>query len=147
MISRAAGTARGVRNRAERNRQVAAGSTPHAMTLNKPFNRIGYSDPDRPDLEGRPWRRTIHRGAHAQPCANLADAWSRYHVYDAFGVKPGDRMYLAPGQRVVFWSAQPPVGWTAAPLRRLVADPRAVRAAIRGSRVAAHAKEGGPSMT
>jgi len=24
-------------------------------------------------------------------------------VYDAFAVKPGDRMYLAPQDRVVFW--------------------------------------------
>jgi putative transposase len=79
-FARAAGTVRRVWNwaLAEWNRQVAAGLKPNAMALKKQFNHIKYSDPDWQDAEGRPWLRTIHRDAHAQPFANLAKAWSRY---------------------------------------------------------------------
>ena len=48
------------------------------MALKKAFNRIKYSDPNWLDADGKPWLRTIHRDAHAQPFANLAKAWSRY---------------------------------------------------------------------
>jgi putative transposase len=79
-FARAAGTARRVGNwaLAEWNRQVAAGLKPNAMALKRQFNSIKYSDPDSQDADGRPWLRTIHRDAHAQPFANLAKAWSRY---------------------------------------------------------------------
>jgi len=79
-FARAAGTARRVWNwaLAEWQRQAAAGGKPNAMALKKQFNAIKYADPAWLDENGRPWIRTIHRDAHAQPFANLARAWSRY---------------------------------------------------------------------
>ena len=79
-FARAAGTARRVWNwaLAEWNRQAACGLRPNAMALKKAFNHIKYSDPDWLDADGKPWLRTIHRDAHAQPFANLAQAWRRY---------------------------------------------------------------------
>jgi putative transposase len=79
-FARAAGTARRVWNwaLAEWNRQLAAGQRPNAMGLKKKFNAIKYCDPDWQGADGKPWLRTIHRDAHAQPFANLAKAWSRY---------------------------------------------------------------------
>jgi putative transposase len=79
-FARAAGTARRVWNwaLAEWNRQAVCGLRPNAMALKKAFNRIKYSDPDWLDADGKPWLRTIHRDAHAQPFANLAKAWGRY---------------------------------------------------------------------
>lgn len=79
-FARAAGTARRVWNwaLAEWRRRVAAGEKPNAMALKKTFNRIKYSDPGWIDADGRPWLRTIHRDAHAQPFAHLARAWTRY---------------------------------------------------------------------
>jgi putative transposase len=79
-FARAAGTARRVWNwaLAEWNRQAACGLRPNAMALKKAFNRLKYSDPDWLDADGKPWLRAIHRDAHAQPFANLANAWSRY---------------------------------------------------------------------
>jgi putative transposase len=79
-FARAAGTARRVWNwaLAEWNRQAATGQKPNAMALKKQFNRIKYSDPDWRDADGQPWLRAIHRDAHAQPFANLAQAWARY---------------------------------------------------------------------
>ena len=76
----AAGTARRVWNwaLAEWQRQVANGQHPNAASLKKQFNRIKYTDPDWLDTDGKPWIRSIHRDAHAQPFAHLAKAWSRY---------------------------------------------------------------------
>jgi putative transposase len=79
-FARAAGTARRVWNwaLAEWQRQITAGLRPDAMALKKQFNAIKYAHPDWLDTDGRPWLRTIHRDAHAQPFANLKKAWSRY---------------------------------------------------------------------
>jgi len=79
-FARAAGTARRVWNwaLAEWQRQIAAGLQPNAMALKKQFNAIKYARPDWLDIDGRPWLRTIHRDAHAQPFAHLARAWTRY---------------------------------------------------------------------
>ena len=79
-FARAAGTARRVWNwaLAEWQRQTAAGQRPQAMNLKKQFNALKYSHPDWLDADGKPWLRTIHRDAHAQPFAHLAKAWSRY---------------------------------------------------------------------
>lgn len=79
-FARAAGTARRVWNwaLAEWNRQSAAGQRPNAMALKKQFNAIKYAHPDWQDQDGQPWLRTIHRDAHAQPFAHLANAFTRY---------------------------------------------------------------------
>lgn len=79
-FARAAGTARRVWNwaLAEWNRQASEGRQPNAMALKKQFNCIKYSGSEWKDSDGKPWLRTIHRDAHAQPFANLAKAWSRY---------------------------------------------------------------------
>jgi putative transposase len=79
-FARAAGTARRVWNwaLAEWNRQMDAGLMPNAMALKKQFNHIKYADPDWRDADGQAWLRTIHRDAHAQPFAHLAQAWSSY---------------------------------------------------------------------
>ena len=71
-FKQAAGTARFVWNwaLAEWNRQYAAGQKPHAAALKKQFNAIKY-----PQF---PWLRNLHRDAHAQPFADLADAWHRF---------------------------------------------------------------------
>jgi putative transposase len=68
----AAGTARFVWHwaLAEWKRQYAAGQKPQAAALKKQFNAIKYPQ--------CPWWRTIHRDAHAQPFADLADAWQRF---------------------------------------------------------------------
>jgi len=89
-FARAAGTARRVWNwaLAEWQRQVAAGLRPNAMALKKQFNMIKYAHPDWLDIDGRPWLRTIHRDAHAQPFANLGKAWSRYFAARKAG-QPG----------------------------------------------------------
>jgi len=75
-FARAAGTARRVWNwaLAEWQRQLAAGGKPNAMALKKQFNAIKYASPDWLDADGQPWLRTIHRDAHAQPFAHLANA-------------------------------------------------------------------------
>jgi putative transposase len=79
-FARAAGTARRVWNwaLAEWQRQAELGRRPRAMALKKQFNAIKYAHPDWLDTQGRPWLRTIHRDAHAQPFAHLAKAWARY---------------------------------------------------------------------
>lgn len=79
-FKRACGTARKVWNWAlgEWNKQYVAGAKPNAMALKKQFNAIKYSDPQWLDNDGRPWLKTIHRDAHAQPFAHLAKAWNRY---------------------------------------------------------------------
>jgi putative transposase len=79
-FARAAGTARRVWNwaLAEWQRQIAAGQRPNAMALKKQFNAIKYAHPDWLDADGQPWLRTVHRDAHSQPFANLAQAWRRY---------------------------------------------------------------------
>jgi len=79
-FARAAGTARRVWNwaLAEWQRQAALGQRPNVMALKKHFNAIKYAHSDWLDAQGRPWLRTIHRDAHAQPFAHLADAWARY---------------------------------------------------------------------
>jgi putative transposase len=79
-FARAAGTARRVWNwaLAEWQRQLSAGQRPNAMALKKQFNAIKYSDPGWLDADGQSWLRTIHRDAHAQPFAHLAEAWNRY---------------------------------------------------------------------
>ena len=79
-FARAAGTARRVWNwaLAEWQRQAALGRRPSAMALKKQFNAIKYTHPDWLDAQGRPWLRTIHRDAHAQPFAHLAKAWACY---------------------------------------------------------------------
>ncbi len=79
-FARAAGTARRVWNwaLAEWNRLAASGQRPEAMRLKKHFNAIKYVHPDWLDDQGNPWLRTVHRDAHAQPFAHLAQAWSRY---------------------------------------------------------------------
>lgn len=79
-FARAAGTARRVWNwaLAEWNRAVALGQRPNAMHLKKQFNAIKYIHPDWLDDEGKPWLRSIHRDAHAQPFTHLARAWARY---------------------------------------------------------------------
>jgi len=89
-FSRAAGTARRVWNWAvaEWQRQSAAGMRPNAMALKKQFNAIKYAHPDWLDADGRPWLRTIHRDAHAQPFASLAKAWTRYFAARKVG-QPG----------------------------------------------------------
>jgi len=48
------------------------------MTLKKQFNALKYVHSDWLDAAGRPWLRTIHRDAHAQPFSHLANAWARY---------------------------------------------------------------------
>jgi len=79
-FARAAGTARRVWNWAvaEWQRQITAGLRPGAMALKKQFNAIKYVHPDWLDAEGRPWLRTVHRDAHAQPFAHLSKTWARY---------------------------------------------------------------------
>jgi putative transposase len=79
-FARAAGTARRVWNWAvaEWQRQIALGLRPNAMALKKQFNAIKYAHPDWLDIDGRPWLRTIHRDAHAQPFVHLAKTWTRY---------------------------------------------------------------------
>ncbi|WP_312164132.1 RNA-guided endonuclease InsQ/TnpB family protein [Massilia timonae] len=79
-FARAAGTARKVWNwaLAEWQRQTALGQRPDAMKLKKQFNGIKYAHPDWLDAESKPWLRTIHRDAHAQPFAHLQRAWRRY---------------------------------------------------------------------
>jgi len=71
-FKQAAGTARLVWNWAltEWNRQYAAGRKPHAAALKKQFNALKY--------EQFPWLKGIHRDAHSQPFADLADAWERF---------------------------------------------------------------------
>jgi putative transposase len=89
-FARAAGTARRVWNWAvaECQRQIAAGLQPNAMALKRQFNAMKYAHPDWLDIDGRPWLRTIHRDAHAQPFAHLAKAWTRYFVARKAG-QPG----------------------------------------------------------
>ena len=79
-FTRAAGAARRVWNwaLAEWQRQAELGRHPSAMALKKQFNAIKYTHPDWLDAQGRPWLRTIHRDAHAQPFAHLAKSWARY---------------------------------------------------------------------
>jgi putative transposase len=79
-FARAAGTARRVWNwaLAEWQRQLAAGQRPNAIALKKHFNAIKYTHPDWLDADGQPWLRSIHRDAHAQPFANLVQAWNQY---------------------------------------------------------------------
>lgn len=79
-FARAAGTARKVWNwaLAEWLRQEALGQRPNAMALKKQFNAIKYIHPGWLDDEGKPWLRTIHRDAHSQPFAHLAQAWRRH---------------------------------------------------------------------
>lgn len=48
------------------------------MALKKQFNAIKYADPSWLDANGRPWLRTIHRDAHAQPFTRLGRAWSHF---------------------------------------------------------------------
>ena len=88
-FARAAGTARKVWNwaLAEWQRQTALGQRPDAMKLKKQFNGIKYAHPDWLDAEGRPWLRTIHRDAHAQPFAHLERAWRRYYEQRQAGKK------------------------------------------------------------
>ena len=71
-FKQAAGTARFVWNWAlsEWNRQYDAGQKPQASALKKQFNALKY--------ERFPWLRDVHRDAHAQPFADLADAWHRF---------------------------------------------------------------------
>ncbi len=71
-FKRASGTARLVWNwaLAEWNRQYDAIQKPQASTLKKQFNALKY--------ERFPWLRDVHRDAHAQPFADLADAWHRF---------------------------------------------------------------------
>ena len=59
---------------AEWQRQIAAGLRPDAMALKKQFNAIKYAHADWLDIDGRPWLRTIHRDARAQPFAHLGKA-------------------------------------------------------------------------
>jgi putative transposase len=91
-FARAAGTARRVWNwgLAEWQRQVAAGLRPNAMKLKKQFNAIKYSDRAWLDSTGYPWLRAIHRDAHAQPFAHLANAWNRYFssLHEGSRVRP-----------------------------------------------------------
>ncbi|KFC74255.1 transposase [Massilia sp. LC238] len=79
-FARAAGTARRVWNfaLAECQRMVSCGQRPDVVVLKKQFNAIKYTHSDWLDSEGKPWLRTIHRDAHAQPFANLGSAWGRY---------------------------------------------------------------------
>ena len=71
-FKQAAGTARFVWNwaLAEWNRQYEAGQRPNATALKKQFNAIKY--------EQFPWLHEVPRDAHAQPFADLADAWHHY---------------------------------------------------------------------
>ncbi|MDA8194258.1 MAG: RNA-guided endonuclease TnpB family protein [Thermaerobacter sp.] len=71
-FKQASGTARFVWNWAldEWNRRYAAGQKPQAPALKKQFNALKYQQ--------FPWLRNIHRDAHAQPFADLADAWLRF---------------------------------------------------------------------
>jgi putative transposase len=68
-FKQACGTARFVWNwaLAEWNRQYEAGQKPRAAALKKQFNALKY--------EQFPWLRNVHRDAHSQPFADLADAW------------------------------------------------------------------------
>ncbi|RIH83446.1 transposase, IS605 OrfB family [Calidithermus terrae] len=79
-FKRACGTARRVWNwaLAEWHKERALGRTPNAMALKKRFNALKYRDPAWLDANGRPWLRDIHRDAHAQPFAHLAQAWQRF---------------------------------------------------------------------
>jgi putative transposase len=90
-FKRACGTARRVWNwaLAEWNQQYAAGDRPNAMALKKQFNAIKYTDPQWLDKNGRPWLKTMHRDAHAQPFRNLAKAWSRFFA-DTKSGKPAN---------------------------------------------------------
>ncbi len=54
---------------AEWNRPYAAGQRPNARALKKQLNAVKY--------EQFPWLRDMHRDAHAQPFADLANAWQR----------------------------------------------------------------------
>ncbi len=71
-FKQAAGTARFVWNwaLAEWNRQYEAGQKPQGSALKKPFNAIKYQQ--------FPWLHNVHRDAHAQPFADLTDAWHRF---------------------------------------------------------------------
>jgi len=71
-FKQAAGTARLVWNwaLAEWNRQYAAGQRPQAAALKQQFNAQKYAQ--------FPWLHDVHRDAHAQPFADLADAWHRF---------------------------------------------------------------------
>lgn len=71
-FQQAAGTARFTWNwaLAEWNRQYEAGLKPSAMALKKQFNAIKYTE--------FPWLEAMHRDSHAQPFANLSNAWSRF---------------------------------------------------------------------
>ena len=94
-FKRACGTARRGWNWAldEWNRQYAAGLKPSAKALKKQFNAIKYTDPRWLDEKGRPWIRTVHRDAHAQPFKHLERAWSRFFAE----VKAGAR--IAPNDK------------------------------------------------
>ncbi len=48
------------------------------MALKRQFNAIKYRDPAWLDADGKPWLKTIHRDAHAQPFAHLAQAWDTF---------------------------------------------------------------------
>ena len=48
------------------------------MALKKQFNAITSGEPQWLAANGRPWVRAMHRDAHAQPCAYLANAWERF---------------------------------------------------------------------
>jgi len=71
-FKQAAGTAHLVWNwvLAEWHRQYATGQKPQATTLKKQFNALKY--------EQFAWLKGIHRDAHSQPFADLADAWKRF---------------------------------------------------------------------
>jgi putative transposase len=71
-FAQACGTARFTWNwaLAEWNAQYARGLKPNAKDLKRQFNAIKY--------EHFPWIAGIHRDAHAQPFAALAQAWNRY---------------------------------------------------------------------
>lgn len=112
-FKQASGTARFVWNwaLAEWNRQYEAGQKPHASDLKKRFNTLKYDQ--------FPWLRDVHRDAHAQPFADLADAWHRFFTgqtgrpaFKKKGKAP-DRFYVAndkfqiAGRRVKF----PKIGW------------------------------------
>lgn len=112
-FKQASGTARFVWNwaLAEWNRQYEAGQKPHASDLKKRFNALKYDQ--------FPWLRDVHRDAHAQPFADLADAWHRFFTgqndrpaFKKKGKAP-DSFYVAndkfqmAGRRVKF----PKIGW------------------------------------
>ncbi len=99
-FARAAGTARRVWNwaLAEWQRQAALGLKPNALALKKQFNATKYAHPDWLDEHGRPWLRTVHRDAHAQPFAHLAKAWSRYFAQRRAGEKAHSPRFKTKGR-------------------------------------------------